>query len=200
VPDDDEASLIAELKRRSHTAWTFAVDRNLGEVYGFVFRLSGDDRAVAEELTQETWLEAIENIDQCDPARGRFRNWLFGIARRRVALNIRRRAGRKDLHLLDDCMEDLETAAILPQDVLEQVERAGAVRAALLVLSEDRRTVLVCKYVEGLSVEVIAGRLGKTAKAVESLLTRARGQMRSLLGGYPATLDGMAEADKDTKR
>jgi len=200
VPEDDEASLIAELTRRSHAAWSDAVDRHLGEVYGFVFRLSGDDRTTAEELTQETWLEAIESIDHCDPARGSFRNWLFGIARCRVALHLRRRAGRKDLHLLDDCMEDPETAEILPQDVLEQVERAGAVRAALLVLPEDRPTALLCKYVQGLSVESIAVRLGKTAKAVESLLTRARAQMRSLLCGYAATLDGMAEADKDTKR
>ena len=199
MPEDDEAGLIAELQRRSHAAWSTAVHRHLGEVYGFVFRLSGDDRAAAEELTQETWLEAIESIDHCDPARGRFRNWLFGIARRRVALHLRRKTGRKDLHLLDDCMEDLETAEILPQDVLEQVERAEAVRAALLVLSEDRRTALLCKYVQGLSVEAIAKRLGKTAKAVESLLTRARDQMRSLLGGYASSHDGMAEADKETR-
>jgi len=199
VPEDDEASLIAELQRRSHAAWSAAGHRHLGEVFGFVFRLSGDDRAAAEELTQETWLEAIECIDHCDPARGRFRNWLFGIARRRVALHLRRRAGRKDFYLLDDCTGDLETAEILPQDVLEHVERAEAVRAALLVLPEDRRTALLCKYVQGLSVEAIANRLGKTAKAVESLLTRAREQMRSLLCGYAVSLDGMAEADKDTR-
>jgi len=196
VPDNDEASLIADLKRGAHAAWSAAVDRHLGEVYGFVFHLSGDDRAAAEELTQETWLEAIESIDHCDPARGRFRNWLLGIARRRVALHFRRRAGRKDLRLLGDGMEemiDLEKGPILPEDTLVQVERAAAVRAALLVLPEDRRTVLLCKYVEGLSVEAIAARLGRTAKAVESLLMRAREQMRSLLGGYLAACDEWQE-------
>src|ERR1017187_10001733 len=54
VPDIDEASLIADLKRGTRAAWSAAVDRHLGEVYGFVFHLSGDDRAAAEELTQET--------------------------------------------------------------------------------------------------------------------------------------------------
>jgi RNA polymerase sigma-70 factor (ECF subfamily) len=88
---------------------------------------------------------------------------------------------------------DLEGISILPADVLEQVERKSAVRAALLVLPEDRRGVLVGKYVEGLSVETIATRMGKTPKAVESLLSRARQQMRDLLGGYMTPLDGERE-------
>ena len=53
-----------------------------------------------------------------------------------------------------------------------------------MVLPDDRRKVLLGKYVEGLSVEAIAIRMGRTAKAVESLLSRAREQMRALLRGY----------------
>jgi RNA polymerase sigma-70 factor (ECF subfamily) len=73
---------------------------------------------------------------------------------------------------------------ILPEDVLEQVERRSVVRAAILLLPDDRRQVLLWKYVEGLSVETIAVRMGRTVKAVESLLSRARRQVRGLLGGY----------------
>lgn len=189
--EDEQSSLIAALKQREPAAWNGVVDHHLGAVYGFVFHLSGNDRAVAEELTQEAWLEAVASIDRCDPARGCFRNWLLGIARRRVALHFRQRAGRKELRLLGDGMEELEeleTSAVLPQDVLEQVERAVVVRAALLVLSEDRRTALVWKYIDGLSVEAMAARLGRTTKAVESLLMRARAQMRALLGGYLSDL------------
>jgi RNA polymerase sigma-70 factor (ECF subfamily) len=190
VCEDDHNSLIAALKRREPAAWNAVVHRHLGEVYGFVFHLSGNDRAVAEELTQETWLEAVAGIDRCDSARGCFRNWLLGIARRRVALHFRRRAGRKDLQRLGDCMQELEDldTEILPQDAMEQAERTSAVRAALLALPQDRRTALVCKYVEGLSVDAMAARLGKTAKAIESLLGRARAQMRSLLGDYLSDL------------
>ena len=89
---DDEFGLITALKRRDHSAWSAAVDRHLREVYGFVFHLVGGNRTVAEDLNQETWLEAVDGIDQCDADRGSFRNWLFGIARRRVALHYRRRA------------------------------------------------------------------------------------------------------------
>ena len=184
---DDQSSLITALKQRDRSAWSAAVDRHLHEVYGFVFHLVGGDRAVAEDLNQETWLEALDGIDQCDATRGSFRNWLFGIARKRVALHYRRRALIGNPMSLCGQFEEvaeLGDSSILPEDVLEQVERVSVVRAAILLLPDDRREVLLWKYVEGLSVETIAIRLGRTAKAVESLLSRAREQVRGLLGGY----------------
>jgi RNA polymerase sigma-70 factor, ECF subfamily len=187
VADDEQSSLSAGLKRREHSAWSAAVDRHLGEVYGFVFHLVGSNRAVAEDLNQEVWLEALNGIDRCDATQGSFRNWLFGIARKRVALYYRCRASAGNAKPLGShCHEaaTLPDASILPEDVLEQVERASLVRAAMLVLPDDRRKALTWKYVEGLSVDAIATRMEKTAKAVESLLSRARQEMRTLLRGY----------------
>jgi len=184
---DDQSSLITALKQRDRSAWSAAVDRHLHEVYGFVCHLVEGDRAVAEDLNQETWLEALDGIDQCDATRGSFRNWLFGIARKRVALHYRRRALIGNPMSLCGQFEEvaeLGDSSILPEDVLEQVERVSVVRAAILLLPDDRREVLLWKYVEALSVETIAIRMGRTAKAVESLLSRAREQVRGLLGGY----------------
>jgi DNA-directed RNA polymerase specialized sigma24 family protein len=93
---DNPSCLITALKQHDRSAWSAAVDRHLSEVWGFVFHLVGGDRAVAEDLNQETWLEAIDGIGQCDAARGSFRNWLYGIARKgRVAWQeaIRRTCG-----------------------------------------------------------------------------------------------------------
>ena len=126
VAADDQSSLITALKQRDRSAWSAAVDRHLHEVYGFVFHLVGGDRAVAEDLNQETWLEALDGIDQCDAARGSFRNWLFGIARKRVALHYRRRALAGNPTSLSDQFEEaaeLGDISVLPEDVLEQVER-----------------------------------------------------------------------------
>ena len=75
-------------------------------------------------------------------------------------------------------------ASLLPKDVLVQVEEVAAVRAAMLMLPDDRRQALVWKYVEGLPVDAIALRMKRTAKAVESLLSRSREQMRNLLRKY----------------
>ena len=70
------------------------------------------------------------------------------------------------------------------REVLENLERAAVVRAALLSLGEDRREVLKMKYVDDLPIKEIADRLGRSAKAVESLLSRSRDQLRKLLRWY----------------
>lgn len=198
---DEQSSLITVLKKRDRSAWSAAVDRHLHEVYGFVFHLVGGDRTVAEDLNQETWLEALDGIDRCDTTQGSFRNWLFGIARRRVALHYRRRALAGNATSFSGQFEEsveLGEITVLPQDVLEQVEQRAVVRAAVLVLPDDRRKVLLWKYVEGLSVETIAIRMGRTAKAVESLLSRTREQMRDLLRGYVMPCGDGRRASKES--
>ena len=187
MANDEQSSLIVVLKQRDRSAWSTAFDRHRNEVYGFVFHLVGGNRAVAEDLNQETWLEAMDGIEHCDAARGSFRNWLFGIARKRVALHFRRRAlagSPTSLRGRFGPGAEWGDISVLPEDVLELVERNAVVRAAMLLLPDDRREVLLCKYVEGLSVDSIAIRMGRTAKAVESLLSRSREQLRELLREY----------------
>lgn len=200
MDDEDQSSLIRALKKRNRTAWGAAVDRHFREVYGFVWHLVGGDRSTAEELCQETWLEAVDGIVRCDEAAGSFRNWLFGIARKRVAMHYRRRAAAGRAMPPGDLggeVPELGNQSLLPEDVLEQMEQRAVVRAAVLILPEERREVLLAKYVEGLSTKVIAEQRGKTAKAVESLLTRAREQLRALLRGYMANLGDVREVSEE---
>ncbi len=178
------------LKLRCPTAWREACQQHLAELYGFVFRLVRGEQTSAEDLVQEIWLEAIERIDGFDPSRGELRGWLFEIARRRVALHWRKwliqTRALQDIGGTDSAAIDGEAhdGTLLPEAVLEQLEQAAVVRAALLLLPPDRRDVLLDKYREGLSVDQIAAKTGKSLKAVESLLTRSRQQLRELLQPY----------------
>jgi RNA polymerase sigma factor (sigma-70 family) len=109
----------------------------------------------------------------------------MGIARHLVLRHYR----RASTHTLDDHQEcPADTPP--PPDLLENVERVNIVRAALLCLDDDRRRVLEDKYAGGLSIAEIAARTGRSAKAVESLLSRARSQLRGLLRFYFSTPTG----------
>jgi RNA polymerase sigma-70 factor, ECF subfamily len=179
-------SLYESLQSRDAAAWDEFYETHVRDLYGFVFRLLRGDPQTAADVFQDTWLDAIGRIGQFDPSRGELRSWLFAIARRRVALHWRRltaRGGPPAASDADIAVEALD-GAVAPDDVIERLEQATVVRASLLVLPPERRQALVDKYVEGLSVAQIAAQTGKSPKAVESLLSRAREQFRALLRRY----------------
>jgi RNA polymerase sigma-70 factor, ECF subfamily len=176
---------VAALRSLDQQAWSQTYDRYVSVSFTFIAHLVGGDRELAEELHQETWLTAMSAIEQFAPGRGEFRGWLFGIAKKRVAMHCRRANGRAE-HLTEEGRDQAAATEgeLLPLDVVEGVERSDAVRAALSELDADARQILVNKYVDSLSVAEIAERIGKSPKAVESMLTRARGRLRSLLRWY----------------
>ena len=176
---DDELRLLRAMARRDRSAWAVMYDRHVGDVFGVVFHLLGGDRSAAEDVCQEVWLLAIERFDGFDFRRGGFRNWLLGIARHRV-LHHHRRISIEGAGPAPNGPSE----ALPPLDLLELGERTDVVRAALLCLDDDYRRVLRDKYAEGLSVTEIADRTGRSAKAVESLLSRARARLRELLRPY----------------
>jgi RNA polymerase sigma-70 factor, ECF subfamily len=179
----NERRLQRALARRERAAWSAVYDRHVREVFGFIYHLVGGDRVLAEDIHQEVWLTAMEGFGSFDARRGLFRDWLMGIARHRVSRHFRGRSPK----LLEAGMEGYVQThdSALPQaEQLEEIERADVIRAALLRLNPEHRDVLLKKYVEGFSVVEIAGRTGRSAKAVESLLSRARDRLRELLGPY----------------
>jgi RNA polymerase sigma-70 factor (ECF subfamily) len=193
---DAERSLVRELKQRRRQAWAELYDRQASDLLAFIVHLLHGDRAAGEEIHQNVWLAALAGIEQFDDRQGELRAWLFGIARRQVALHFRRLGQRRTNHAGRefDLSTSADDAAILPLDVLGAIERSDAVRAALVELGADDRAVLLGKYVEGQSVEQLAQRLERTPKAIESLLSRARAKLRALLGPYFDTEDVLKDA------
>ncbi len=176
---DDELHLVRAMARRDRSAWDAMYDRHVGDVFAVIYHLVGGDRQAAEDLNQEVWLLAIEQFDRFDDKRGDFRDWLLGIARHRVFRHYRRATVQAVEGRPDRLSDDLP-----PPELLEGRERAEVVRAALVCLHDGSRNMLLAKYAEGLSVAEIATRSGRSAKAVESLLSRARRQLRILLEPY----------------
>ena len=153
-------------------AWAKLYDGAYAELWAYaVWRCAGL-RDLAEEITQETWLVAVRRIRDFDPQRGRFLTWLRGIAAH-VLHNQLRTRWRRSRQTLDG--DDIAESV---RENEERREQAELIARALAELPERSEAVLRAKYLDFMSVKEIAEDWGQTAKAVESLLTRARQAFR----------------------
>ncbi len=186
MPASPHDPFLDAVARRDRAAWGAFYDAHVHEIYAFVKHLMEGDRSSCQEVTQEVWLQAISCIGNFDPQKGDLRDWLFGIARRQVALHFRRLTN-STVSLAGDLIEDFEPAdnsLLLPQETMERLEGCQLLRAAFTTIPQTQQSVLHQKYIDGRSVQEIAAAMKTTAKAVESQLSRARARLRTLLGPY----------------
>jgi RNA polymerase sigma-70 factor (ECF subfamily) len=146
-------------------------DEALPRVYGYLLHRSGGVVAVAEDLTQETFLAAVREL-----RRGRRVDtpipWIYGIARHKLLDHYRRQA--RDERLLAANEADVAEPVLDPSadGTRERLVEALASVPAL------QRAALVLRHVDGCSVPEVATALDRSVEAVESLLTRARVSFR----------------------
>ena len=139
-------------------------------VYGYFLRRCGGVPAVAEDLTQETFLSAVRQIGKGTRVDAPL-PWLIGIARHRLIDHYRAAAAEERRYRpFDDAVFDLagdrdEFTAVL--------DRHQAI-AALNALPASQRLAISLRYLDGLSVPEIAAAMSKSVHAVESLLARGR--------------------------
>jgi RNA polymerase sigma-70 factor (ECF subfamily) len=157
--------------------------RYLDRVYGYAFYLLGDHHD-AEDVTERTFVGALAAIDGFRDEGAGFRSWLFRIAHNQVANHLRSR-GRRATAPLDDV--DEPAASSDPAAAVAAADEARRLRRALAALSDDRRQVLVLRFVDGLSAREIGAVLGRSEGAVRVLQHRALRELGTILeGGDPA--------------
>jgi len=162
---------LAEVFADDHAfrAW---YDATLPRVYGYLFHRCGRDPALAEELTQQTYIEAVRSHRRFD-GRSEPTTWLIGIARHRL-IDQFRRTRRERRYLVD---RELELSEPRVSAVWPGMDR-DAVDAALDRLPSLQRAVLTLHYMDRLSVRDIAHAIGKSEAATTSLLARGRESFR----------------------
>jgi RNA polymerase sigma-70 factor (ECF subfamily) len=175
VTDLGETSLLRRAADGDPAAVRDLLDTVGPVVYGFVFARVGGNLSVAEDLTQETLLEACRSAHtfRGDAA---LATWVCAIARRRLARfyesERRQEVARSGLDTVP---------APAASDGVDVVEDRDEVVRALGRLSALHRQVLVLKYLDDRSVAEIATIVGRTAVQVQSLLQRARDGLRRVL-------------------
>src|SRR5215813_12917854 len=146
----------------------------------------------AEDLAQEVFLRVYRVRKKYRP-RAKFSTWLFTIANN-LALNALRSRQRKPvvpLNVRDSGPLGPRPAEQLARDKadqpvqhLQQQELAALVRQALEGLNERQKMAVVLNKFEDMNYAEIAEVMGLTTKAVKSLLSRARENLRAALSGY----------------
>jgi RNA polymerase sigma-70 factor (ECF subfamily) len=150
-------------------------------------RLEGDDDA-AEEAVQATMTRAVRKLHTFRGEAAMF-TWLCALCRREISAHRARTGTTVEVSLVDDepgVRAALDALAILasddPESQLQRRELSRLVQVTLDHLPGRYGDALEWKYLQGLSVDEIAARLGLGSKAAESLLTRARQAFRE---GFP---------------
>lgn len=146
-------------------------DLAAGLVFGLVLRILRD-RAEAEDVVQEVFVQVWRQAERFDPARGSLNAWLCTIARTRALDRLRRRAARREE---PEGSQPPAVEAPRPEDAL-------AVRAALESLPAPQREALALAYFEGLTHTEIAARLGEPLGTVKTRIRAALLRLRGALG------------------
>src|SRR5918993_2727312 len=200
----DDAALVRALAAGSEDALAALYDRHVDGIHAVALRLT-NDRQLAEEVVQETFLALWNRAELYDPAVASLATWLRTIARNRTVDRLRAAGRRPPLVPLpglgddgasDTGFERLKPDAVVlggavpdvgPEAAAEAAEVREAVAAALAKMPEVERTVIVLAYREGLTQSEIAERLDWPLGTVKTRTRRALAHLRAALeaGGAP---------------
>ena len=140
----------------------------LSKVYGYFLCRCGGDPSIAEDLTQETFVSGIRELQRGAIVAAPV-PWILGIARHKLVDHYRRRE-----------REERKLAAIGGAAEVEDLlawggeeDRQRAIEA-LDQVAASQRAALVLHYLDGFPVAEVARMLGKSEHATESLLARGR--------------------------
>jgi RNA polymerase sigma-70 factor, ECF subfamily len=132
-----------------------------------------------EEILQETMLQALQAIGRFEwQGEGSFQAWISGIARNVVQTAIRKRRPSIPLEIA----VNVPAADASPSRRAMREERFERLEASFKGLPEAYRTVLTLARLEGLPMNEVAARMGRSPEATRQLLVRALRKLRSRLG------------------
>lgn len=168
-------------------AFTAFYRRWQAAMYRFALQMSGD-RQLAEEVTQDVFLELIRGVGRFDAGRGAVRSWLFGAARHQLAR--RMRVERRYAAIEDGAEGDAGepgAGAVGALGELAREELRESVRQAVLSLPPRYREAVVLCDLQELPYEEAARILECAVGTVRSRLSRARALLADKLRAYAAS-------------
>lgn len=177
----DERQLVELVLRRDRKATARFVADYADGVYAYVRHRLAPRADAVEDVVQDVFLAALDGLPRFAGTAG-LRAWLLGIARHKVEDYYRRQL-RAPEALADDAGEDGPAAdAPLIEETIDRERLEARTHRVLRAMPETYGVALLWRYWENRSVREMAEATGKTEKAIERLLARARARFRQLWG------------------
>ena len=173
-----DGDLLRAAARGTETALAEIYDRYRLILFGLIVRIL-HDRAEAEDVLQETFLQVWRRAGDFDESRGRAFTWLVTIARSR-ALDRLRAAGSRSRVAGEAAQMPRDEVGDAAEDALKS-EQGTVVRQALAELPDEQRRALLLAYFEGLTQTEIAARLGDPLGTVKTRMRAGMMKLRDLL-------------------
>jgi RNA polymerase sigma-70 factor (ECF subfamily) len=174
----DERELVRAVLQRDRKATAEFVARYADPVYSYIRRRLFPRADLVDDLVQDVFVSALESLGTYAGASS-LRTWLLGIARHKVEDHYR------------DCLKqplplsEVEAQIEVPgqahveyDELLDREKRDARIQQVLASVPDAYRAVLLWRYWEKRSAREMAARCGRTEKAVEWLLARARHEFR----------------------
>jgi RNA polymerase sigma-70 factor (ECF subfamily) len=187
----EDADLVERWRRGDISAIERLAGKYQGRIYNLILKMCANPDTAAE-LTQDTFVKVIENIDRFE-SRSSFYTWAFRIAVN-LTLNYCKRKATVGWTSLDAETEANDEqgrqalGAVLqdekspdPAQIAENRELCRLVQVALDKLDDEQRTIVVLRDIEGMDYAQIAEVLAVELGTVKSRLSRARAALRQIL-------------------
>jgi RNA polymerase sigma-70 factor (ECF subfamily) len=173
----DERDLVAAILRKDRKATARFVADYTDCVYAYVRHRLAPRADLVDDIVQEVFLAALGNLTTF-LGNAPLRSWMLGIARHKVETYYRQRL-REPETLADDHLERATEGATM-DELIDRERLEERTQRILKQLPESYSVALLWRYWENRSVREMAEATGKTAKAIERLLARARARFREL--------------------
>jgi len=188
VPRSDETDLVARLKQGDESAFRLIVETRKDLVYNTALGLlqnAGD----AEDITQEVFIKVYESVHQFK-GESAFSTWLYRIAVTKSLEMIRNRKRKKRFAFITGLFGESNELRHDPPDFvhpgvqLDNREKASVLFKAIEKLPENQRIAFTLHKVEGVPYQEISEIMKITVSAVESLIHRAKANLRKWLEDF----------------
>jgi RNA polymerase sigma factor (sigma-70 family) len=181
----NEWTLIDQLKKGDESAFKFIVDTWKDMVYNTALSIVQNPEE-AEDVTQEVFVQVYQSIKGFK-RESKFSTWLYRITLSKAMDHERKKKRKKRFAFVKSLFGEDNEVVVNPPDFnhpgvsLENKEKAAILFKAMESLPDNQRVAFVLNKVEGLSYQEISEIMSTTVSAVESLLHRAKSNLRKEL-------------------